>query len=171
VTEHLRRFGYDEVQLKVDALSSSQNNARQIRDAIMAMPLPPGAPRLVLVGYWKGAPDALEAVVAYPEIRRPRGRGGQRRWRGSRVAAGEGRRAVPGRAAAVLSRLDLRRGRSRRRRQPQTRDASGLARAESASSGTTLLLARRVPAAEEHIPDSLAELQQACALTRATTVC
>ena len=69
MTEHLRRFGYDEVQLKVDALSSSQNNARQIRDAIMAMPLPPGAPRLVLVGYWKGAPDALEAVVAYPEIR------------------------------------------------------------------------------------------------------
>src|SRR5262249_30817088 len=69
VTEHLRRFGYDAVQLKVDALSSSENNARQIRDAIMAMPLPEGGPRLVLVGYSKGAPDALEAVVAYPEIR------------------------------------------------------------------------------------------------------
>src|SRR5262249_61406848 len=69
VTEHLRRFGYDAVQLKVDALSSSENNTRQIRDAIMAMPLPEGGPRLVLVGYSKGAPDALEAVVAYPEIR------------------------------------------------------------------------------------------------------
>jgi dienelactone hydrolase len=69
VTEHLRRFGYDAVQLKVDALSSSENNARQIRDAIMAMPLPAGPPRLVLVGYSKGAPDVLEAVVAYPEIR------------------------------------------------------------------------------------------------------
>jgi hypothetical protein len=69
VIEHLRRFGYDAVQLKVDALSSSKNNARQIRDAIMAMPLPAGAPRLVLVGYSKGAPDVLEAVVDYPEIR------------------------------------------------------------------------------------------------------
>jgi hypothetical protein len=69
VTEHLRRFGYDAVQLKVDALSSSENNSRQIRDAIMAMPLQEGGPRLVLVGYSKGAPDVLEAVVAYPEIR------------------------------------------------------------------------------------------------------
>jgi hypothetical protein len=69
VIKHLRRFGYDAVQLKVDALSSSENNARQIRDAIMAMPLPAGAPRLVLVGYSKGAPDVLVAVVAYPEIR------------------------------------------------------------------------------------------------------
>ena len=69
VTAHLRRFGYDGIMLKVDALSSSENNARQIRDAIMAMPLPAGAPRLVLVGYSKGALDALQAVVAYPEIR------------------------------------------------------------------------------------------------------
>jgi dienelactone hydrolase len=35
----------------------------------MAMPLPQGAPRLVLIGYSKGAPDILEALVAYPEIR------------------------------------------------------------------------------------------------------
>ena len=35
----------------------------------MAMPPPAGPPRLVLVGYSKGAPDILEAVVAYPEIR------------------------------------------------------------------------------------------------------
>ena len=34
------------------------------------MPSDAGAPRLVLVGYSKGAPDILEAVVAYPEIRR-----------------------------------------------------------------------------------------------------
>jgi len=54
VTEHLRRFGYDAVQLKVDALSSSENNARQIRDAIMAMPLPTEAPRLVLIGVFEG---------------------------------------------------------------------------------------------------------------------
>ncbi len=69
VGQHVRRFGYDAVQIKVDALSSSKNNARQIRDAIMAMPREAGAPRLVLVGYSKGAPDILEAVVTYPEIR------------------------------------------------------------------------------------------------------
>jgi hypothetical protein len=69
VAKHVQQFGYDTVPLKVDALSSSANNARQIRDAIMAMPDVAGAPRLVLVGYSKGAPDILEAVVAYPEIR------------------------------------------------------------------------------------------------------
>ena len=55
--------------MQVDALSSSANNARQIRDKIMALPQEPGAPRLVLIGYSKGAPDILEAIVTYPEIR------------------------------------------------------------------------------------------------------
>jgi pimeloyl-ACP methyl ester carboxylesterase len=67
--EHVRRFGYDLVQIKVDALSSSTNNARQIRDAILAMASHADAPRLVLIGYSKGAPDILEALVTYPEIR------------------------------------------------------------------------------------------------------
>lgn len=35
--EHVRQSGYDAPSLKVDALSSTANNARQIRDAIMAM--------------------------------------------------------------------------------------------------------------------------------------
>jgi dienelactone hydrolase len=69
VAQHVRQFGYDALQLEVDALSGTENNARQIRDAIMAMPSEAGAPRLVLVGYSKGAPDILEAVVTYPEIR------------------------------------------------------------------------------------------------------
>ncbi|WP_233884864.1 hypothetical protein [Paraburkholderia flagellata] len=69
VVRHLRQFGFDATLIDVDALSSSANNARQIRDAIMAMPAPEGAPRIVLIGYSKGAPDMLEAVVAYPEIR------------------------------------------------------------------------------------------------------
>jgi len=67
---HIRRFGYDMVTLEVDALSSSSNNARQIRDAIMAMELDAQAPKLVLIGYSKGAIDILEAVVTYPEIRK-----------------------------------------------------------------------------------------------------
>jgi hypothetical protein len=69
VAQHVRRFGYDALRLDVDALSGTEKNARQIRDAIMAMPSDGGAPRLVLVGYSKGAPDILEAVVTYPEIR------------------------------------------------------------------------------------------------------
>jgi hypothetical protein len=68
VAKHVRQFGYEAVWLKVDALSSSGNNARQIRDALMAMPAEAAPPRLVLLGYSKGAPDILEAVAAYPEI-------------------------------------------------------------------------------------------------------
>lgn len=70
VVANLRQSGYDGTLIDVDALSSSSNNARQIRDAIMAMPPPDGVSRLVLIGYSKGAPDILEAVEAYPEIRR-----------------------------------------------------------------------------------------------------
>ena len=66
---HIRQFGYDMDALPVDALSSSTNNARQIRDAIMAMERKDKTPNLVLIGYSKGAPDILEAVVSYPEIR------------------------------------------------------------------------------------------------------
>ncbi|HEX6018218.1 MAG TPA: hypothetical protein VFZ28_08965 [Burkholderiaceae bacterium] len=66
--EHVRKYGYDQRMLKVDALSSSGHNARQIRDAVMAMDLGPGPARLVLVGYSKGAPDVLQAIVDHPEI-------------------------------------------------------------------------------------------------------
>jgi hypothetical protein len=66
---HLRTQGFDMRVLKVDALSGSATNARLIRDAIMAMSEEAGPPRLVLMGYSKGAPDILEALVNYPEIR------------------------------------------------------------------------------------------------------
>ena len=65
---HLRRFGYDLVGIKVDALSGTATNARQIRDAVMAMDAS-GPSRIVLIGYSKGAPDVLDAIVRYPEIR------------------------------------------------------------------------------------------------------
>jgi pimeloyl-ACP methyl ester carboxylesterase len=68
VAEHLRRFGYDQITLEVDAFSSSSLNAHQIRDALLAIPSS-AVPRVVLIGYSKGAPDALQAVVEYPEIR------------------------------------------------------------------------------------------------------
>lgn len=66
---HVRQFGYDAVAITVDALSSSTANARRIRDAILAMDVQGSEPRLVLIGYSKGTPDILEAVVSYPEIR------------------------------------------------------------------------------------------------------
>lgn len=66
--DHVRKFGYDARAIQVDALSGTAINARQVRDAILAMPAEPGPPRLVLIGYSKGTPDILEAVVRYPEI-------------------------------------------------------------------------------------------------------
>lgn len=69
VRDHIRQFGYDLIIQNVDALSSSTTNARQIRDAIMNMEMNGDEPGLVLIGYSKGTPDILEAIVSYPEIR------------------------------------------------------------------------------------------------------
>ncbi|HSC27276.1 MAG TPA: hypothetical protein VLD67_08380 [Vicinamibacterales bacterium] len=68
VAAHLQKHQYDQFLIEVDALSGIEKNAKQIRDAILAMPEEPGPPRLVLVGYSKGAPDIFEAIVRYPEI-------------------------------------------------------------------------------------------------------
>jgi hypothetical protein len=68
-SDHVRKYGYDLRAIKVDALSGTITNARQIRDAVMATDAAPGAPRLVLIGYSKGTPDVLEAIVKHPEIR------------------------------------------------------------------------------------------------------
>ncbi len=68
--EELRRRGFEFGVLRVDALSSSAFNATQVRDAVLAMPPQSGSPRLVLVGYSKGIADILEALVAYPEMRK-----------------------------------------------------------------------------------------------------
>jgi pimeloyl-ACP methyl ester carboxylesterase len=48
VAEHVRGYGYDQV---------------------LAMPVESGPPRVVLIGYSKGAPDILDALATYPEIR------------------------------------------------------------------------------------------------------
>jgi len=66
---HLRRHGYDLSLITVEGLSSTGRNARLIRDALMALPVEPGPPRLVLIGYSKGANDILDALVSYPELR------------------------------------------------------------------------------------------------------
>ena len=65
---HVGQFGYTVEKLNVEPLSSSARNAQLIRDAVMARPEPADTERLVLVGYSKGVPDILEAVVTYPEL-------------------------------------------------------------------------------------------------------
>jgi len=65
---HVRRFGFDVRLVEVDGLSSSENNARQIRDYIVALPEADAERELILLGYSKGAPDALTALANYPEV-------------------------------------------------------------------------------------------------------
>lgn len=69
VAHYVRRYGFDQTLIEVDSLSSSSTNAAQIRAAVMAQRAGTSLPRTVLVGYSKGTPDILEAVVRYPEIR------------------------------------------------------------------------------------------------------
>ena len=63
IGDHLRQFGYDSMVIPVESLSSSERNAEIIREAIMSMDSGGGEPRLVLIGYSKGAPDILTAIV------------------------------------------------------------------------------------------------------------
>ena len=158
---HVAHFGYELSQIHVDALSGTPHNARQIRDALLAMPEPEGAPRLVLVGYSKGTPDILEAVVSYPEIR-------------SRIAAvvsiagavggspiADDSKQSDRRPDAALPGLDVHAGRRGRRREPWHGDAARMARRESAAGRPAVLLTGDVSAAGSHFQGPQVELSQA----------
>ena len=67
-SKHVAQFGYDVEMVAVDGLSSTENNARQIRDYIAKLPAEKAGMPIILAGYSKGAPDILTAVVAYPEL-------------------------------------------------------------------------------------------------------
>ena len=67
--KNLTAFGYEMKLIEVGGLKSCDENAARIHDAILAMHLDPGDRRLVLVGYSKGLPDILHAVVSYPDVR------------------------------------------------------------------------------------------------------
>jgi pimeloyl-ACP methyl ester carboxylesterase len=69
VGAHVRAQGYELSFIRVEGMSSTRRNALLIRDAIMGRPVEAGTPRIVLIGYSKGAPDILEALVTYPELR------------------------------------------------------------------------------------------------------
>jgi hypothetical protein len=66
--ENTAQFGHTVELLDVEPLSSSTRNAQLIRDAVMARPMSEHEKRLVLMGYSKGTPDILQAVVTYPEL-------------------------------------------------------------------------------------------------------
>ena len=65
---HVAKFGYEVIQLNVDGLSGTENNARQISEQIASLPPEQAGKPLILLGYSKGAPDILQAVVDYPEL-------------------------------------------------------------------------------------------------------
>lgn len=64
----LMSFGFQTELLRVDGLSGTEHNAVQIRDAIAALPVEFDDIPILLIGYSKGAPDILQAIVDYPEI-------------------------------------------------------------------------------------------------------
>jgi pimeloyl-ACP methyl ester carboxylesterase len=67
--QHLKSVhGYSGEIIMVSGRSSSDHNARQIRDALRNIPVQAGE-KLVLIGYSKGTADILHALVTYPEIR------------------------------------------------------------------------------------------------------
>jgi len=63
---HLEAIGYETVRIPVAPFSSSALNGRHIRDAVMEMP--DSGKNVVLLGYSKGVPDVLEALVDWPEM-------------------------------------------------------------------------------------------------------
>lgn len=65
--KHLETLGYQTGSVRINGRSSSAYNAAIIGDTILELPLSEGQ-QLVLIGYSKGAPDVLEALVTYPEV-------------------------------------------------------------------------------------------------------
>ena len=67
-SKHVAQFGFDTRFVPVDGLSSTAHNAGMIRDYVDALPEEDAQRPLILMGYSKGAPDILEALVNYPDL-------------------------------------------------------------------------------------------------------
>jgi len=65
---HVAEYGYEVDFLEVSGLSGSPHNAKMVRDYVLDLPPQQAGRPLILVGYSKGAPDILEALVSYPEL-------------------------------------------------------------------------------------------------------
>jgi pimeloyl-ACP methyl ester carboxylesterase len=64
----LEALGYRGALLRVSGTAASGTNAQQVRDYVLSLPDLAPDERVILVGYSKGAVDALEALVAFPEL-------------------------------------------------------------------------------------------------------
>jgi pimeloyl-ACP methyl ester carboxylesterase len=64
---HVEQYGYWTADVRVSGWSSCEHNATMIRDAVLAADLSPDE-KVVLVGYSKGAPDILQALVDHPQL-------------------------------------------------------------------------------------------------------
>ena len=65
---HVADFGYEVRVVPVDGLSGSARNAEQLVAYFDALPAEDLARPLILMGYSKGTPDILEALVRYPRL-------------------------------------------------------------------------------------------------------
>jgi hypothetical protein len=64
----LEAIGHEVTWVPVEGLASSDRNARIIRDTVMDTLAGSDQEIVVLMGYSKGAPDILTAIVNYPEL-------------------------------------------------------------------------------------------------------
>ncbi len=64
---HVEGLGYRTADIAVSGWSSSAHNAAVIRETLLAADLSQDE-KVVLIGYSKGVPDILHALVEYPEI-------------------------------------------------------------------------------------------------------
>jgi len=65
---HNFSHGYEAELLEVEGLADSATNARHIRDFILSLPPGKADRPIIMIGYSKGAPDILEALVNFPEV-------------------------------------------------------------------------------------------------------
>lgn len=70
VPKHVAQYGYELRVIPVDGLSSTAHNAAQIRDYLAALPAEDASRPVILIGYSKGTPDILQALVDYPQVAR-----------------------------------------------------------------------------------------------------
>lgn len=68
---HVAQFGYEVRMVPVDGLSGTDHNAGLIREYIEALPPEDAGRPIILIGYSKGVPDILTALVSYPQIEEP----------------------------------------------------------------------------------------------------
>jgi hypothetical protein len=64
----LGEFGYETRYLSVSGRASTRYNANLLKEAFGELEFAPDE-KVLLIGYSKGVPDALEAIVAHPEVR------------------------------------------------------------------------------------------------------